>query len=153
VRTELVHLRQEQLDPCDGTQDPSLRADFRSLYNRLLRADGIILGTPTYWFNMSGLMKNLLDRLLIAEEQEDWPLEGKVAGFIATGEPHEDGAMIALSSMAATANHLGMITFPYSMVYLREDRPTWAKKTARVYAENMLHMIELVRRDEGAEWK
>jgi hypothetical protein len=47
-----------------------------------------------------------------------------VAGFVATGEEKEDGAMSALSSLCATATHLGMITFPYSMMYFRGKKRT-----------------------------
>jgi multimeric flavodoxin WrbA len=146
----VIHLRTARLEPCDGSQAPQLRADFRPLFTRLTEADGIIFGTPTYWFNMSGLMKTFLDRLTVAEH--DWLLEGKVAGFIATGESHEDGAMVALMSMAAMANHLGMVTFPYSMVYLRRGKPSWAKRAIAHYAENMTHMIQVMKRD-GKSWK
>jgi len=66
---------------------------------------------------MSALMKNLLERLTVTEQ--GWTLEGRVAGFVATGSKQEDGAMIGLSSLAATVNHLGIVTFPYSMIYFR----------------------------------
>jgi multimeric flavodoxin WrbA len=109
-RSRMIHLVRLGLAPCDGRLTPPLRADFRPLFQRLERADAIVFGTPTYWFSMSALMKNFLERLLVAEQ--GWPLEGKVAGYLATGSRHEDGAMIALSSLAATTNHLGMVTFP-----------------------------------------
>lgn len=146
----VIHLRNAKLDACDGSQTPSLRADFRPLFTRLTAADGIIFATPTYWFNMSGLMKTFLDRLTVAED--GWPLQGKVAGFIATGASHEDGAMVALMSMAAMANHLGMVTFPYSMVYSRQGKPGWARTAVANYAENMTHMIRVMQRD-GKSWK
>lgn len=146
----VIHLRNARLGACDGSQTPRLRPDFRPLFTRLTAADGIIFATPTYWFNMSGLMKTLLERLTVAEN--GWPLEGKVAGFIATGSSHEDGAMVALTSMAAMANHLGMVTFPYSMVYIRQGRPGWAKTAVANYAENMTHMIRVMERD-GKPWK
>src|SRR5262249_15941272 len=146
----LIHLRNAGLGPCDGLQTPRLRPDFKRLFTRLMEASGIIFATPTYWFNMSGLMKNLLDRLTVAEQ--GWPLEGKVAGFIATGAPDEDGAMLALTSMAAMTNHLGMVTFPYSMVYLRRAKPGWAHKAVGNYAENMMHMINVMTKD-ARQWK
>jgi len=54
--------------------------------------------------------------------------------------------------MAAMANHLGMVTFPYSMVYLRRGRPGWAKTAVANYAQNMTHMIRVMQRD-GESWK
>jgi multimeric flavodoxin WrbA len=151
VQASLIHLRNVALKPGDGNQTSRLRSDFRGLFTRLITADGIVFATPTYWFNMSGLMKTLFDRMIIAEN--GWPLEGTVAGFIATGESHEDGAIVALTSMAATANHLGMVTFPYSLVYCRRGKPGWAKAAIANYAENMLHMITIMQRDGKRPWR
>src|SRR5215467_942050 len=141
--TELIRLANEQLDFCDGTQDPKVERDIQPLLRKLEKADGIIFGTPTYWFNMSARMKNLLERLIITERNDKYTLEGIVAGFVATGDRMEDGAMIALSNMAATVNHLGMITFPYSMIYFRGNAgPGWAERDLRDYPERMFKMMK-----------
>jgi len=151
VRAEIIHLAREKLAFCDGIQTPRRRADISRLLAKLEVADGIIFGTPTYWFNMSALMKNLLERLTVTEQ--GWTLEGRVAGFIATGSKQEDGAMIALSSIAATVNHFGMVTFPYSMVYFRgTSGPGWAKRDVKGYARRMLEMIKLVRTRGPKGW-
>lgn len=63
---------------------------------------------------MSALMKNLLERLTVTEQ--GWTLEGRVAGFVATGSKQEDGAMIGLSSLAATVNHLGHIPLQHDLL-------------------------------------
>lgn len=140
--TRMINLCEEKLDPCDGTEEPVLADDFKGIYQILGWADGIIFGTPTYWFTMSGLMKNFIDRLTVTEK--DWMLEGKVAGFIATGDREEDGAMAALSAVSSAANHLGMATFPYSMLYFRGDGSEWARKDHRQYARRMLEMIRVM---------
>jgi multimeric flavodoxin WrbA len=142
----------EYLAYCDGTQTPKRTHDIANLLDRLENADGIIFGTPTYWFNMSALMKNLLERLVVTENDDDYTLEGIVAGFVATGDPKEDGAMIALSSLCATVTHLGMISFPYSMIYFRGDGgPKWAKDDLRDFPKRMLKMMKLgrVQREKG----
>jgi multimeric flavodoxin WrbA len=116
----------------------------------LKKADGIILGTPTYWFNMSGLMKNFIDRLTVTEK--NWMLEDKVAGFVVTGSKDEDGAMMATTSMVAALNHLGMVIFPYSMLYFRgRSGPKWAQDDLRDFAKGMLRMIKLIRDGAPAE--
>ncbi len=144
VRADIIHVARTHLALCDGQQSPRRRADIRRLLEKLEAADGIIFGTPTYWFNMSALMKNLLDRLTVTED--GWTLEGKVAGFVATGSKHEDGAMIALSSLAAIVNHFGMVTFPYSLIYFRgSSGPDWAERDVKKYAGRMLKMMQLVR--------
>jgi len=139
----LIHLVREKLDPCDGSLGPSRRADMERVLKQVERADGVIFGTPTYWFNMSGLMKNFLDRLLVTEKK--WPLEWKVAGFVASGSKHEDGSMNAISGIATATNHLGMVTFPYSMLYFHGHGAPWAKKDIGTYAKRMLEMIRITR--------
>lgn len=143
AETKLISLVCHQLQPCDGTQEPTMRRDIQPILRDLERADGIIFGTPTYWFNMSGLMKNFIDRLTVTER--GWMLENKVAGFVATGSQYEDGAMMAITSMAGVVNGLGMIIFPYSMLYFRgRSGPKWAKDDLGGYARRMLDMIKLV---------
>jgi multimeric flavodoxin WrbA len=136
----------EHLDYCDGTQNPKRTADIDKLLKRLEAADGIIFGTPTYWFNMSARMKNLLERLVVTEKNDKYTLEGIVAGFVATGDANEDGAMIALSNLSATLNHLGMITFPYSMIYFRGNGgPKWAIDDLKEFPRRMLTMMKFGR--------
>jgi len=143
ARTRLIHLVRARLAPCDGSEAPRLRRDFRGIFHMLKEADAIIFGTPTYWFNMSGLMKNFLDRLTVMERQ--WTLDYKVAGFVATGHPKEDGAMIALSNLVATVNGLGMMVPPYGLLYFRGSGSAWARSDWRKYAGWMIDMVNLVR--------
>lgn len=143
AHTRLIHLAKVRLAPCDGSETPRLRRDFRGIFEALSEADGIIFGTPTYWFNMSGLMKNFLDRLTVMERH--WTLDHKVAGFVATGHFKEDGAMIALSSLAATVNGLGMVVPPYALLYFQGSGSAWARSDWRKYAGWMIDMINLVR--------
>jgi multimeric flavodoxin WrbA len=151
VNVKTIHLAKEKLTFCDGVQTPKRRADIKRLLTKLEAADGLIFGTPTYWFNMSALMKNLLERLTVTED--GWTLEGKVAGFVGTGSKHEDGAMIALSSIAATVDHLGMVTFPYSMMYFRGTAgPAWAKRGIKGYAKRMFEMMRLLHSRGRKSW-
>jgi multimeric flavodoxin WrbA len=141
AKTELIHLAQYPLQPCDGSQNPQRQPDIQKLLKSVEKADGVVFGTPTYMFNMSGLMKNFIDRLLVTEAK--WTLEYKVAGFVATGHTGEDGAMIAITSMAGALNHLGMVIFPYSMIYFRGNGPSWANKDLPKFAKRMLDMVKI----------
>ena len=38
--------------------------DMQGIYDQLMEADGIILGSPTYYMNVSGVVKCLIDRSL-----------------------------------------------------------------------------------------
>jgi multimeric flavodoxin WrbA len=141
AKTKLINLAQHSLKHCDGSQELKMRPDIQRILKYIERADGVVFGTPTYWFNMSGLMKNFIDRLTVTER--GWKLEYKVAGFVATGDKDEDGAMMAITSMAGVLNHLGMIIFPYSMIYFRGDGPEWAKRDLRDFSKRMLDMVKI----------
>ena len=52
--------------------------------------------------------------------------------------------MNAISGMSVATNHLGMVTFPYSMLYFRGTGAAWAKKDLGSYAQRMLEMVEMV---------
>ena len=67
--TELVLLREKRIEFCDGCSscdssgECKIRDDMRIIYPKLESADLIILGSPNYFSNMSGMMKNFVDRL------------------------------------------------------------------------------------------
>jgi len=90
--TELILLREKKVgycDGCDGCQKDETRGkchvqdDMQEIYPKLESADGIIVASPNYYSNVSGLLKNFIDRTLIYYGNEK--LSGKVAGIIAVG--------------------------------------------------------------------
>jgi len=68
--TELILLREKRIEFCDGCLncDSSgkckIRDDMQIIYPKLENADLIIFGSPNYFHNVSGMMKNFIDRLL-----------------------------------------------------------------------------------------
>jgi multimeric flavodoxin WrbA len=69
-KTELVLLREKRIEHCSGCLDCDqsengcpVRDDMKFIIERLLASDFIILGSPNYFSNVSGLMKNFIDRL------------------------------------------------------------------------------------------
>ena len=69
ARTELVLLREKRIEfcngclNCDSTGECNIRDDMQIIYPKLKEADLIILGSPNYFSNVSGMMKNFIDRL------------------------------------------------------------------------------------------
>ena len=71
VRSELVFLSERDLRLCRGCKACFLRGeefcplhvDRDALLDALTRSDGVVLATPTYSFQVSGIMKVFLDRL------------------------------------------------------------------------------------------
>ena len=67
--TELVLLREKRIEFCDGclrcdfSDEHKIRDDMQIIYPKLESADLIIFGSPNYFSNMSGMMKNFIDRL------------------------------------------------------------------------------------------
>jgi multimeric flavodoxin WrbA len=86
-----------------------LQDSIEHAIHAILKADTIVFATPTHWFNISALMKDLIDRL---PEAPDYPCEGKTAYFLAVCEA--DGAQQAINQLIAPLNHMGFWIPPYA---------------------------------------
>lgn len=67
VSTKEVHLRTKHIIPItDKRHDPdgfqAVDDDYQEIVEEMLKHDTIIFATPLYWYGMSGLMKNFVDR-------------------------------------------------------------------------------------------
>ncbi len=68
AETELVLLRELKIRHCNGcdacieTKECGIKDDFQEIAEKMEQADAIVLSTPNYFDNMSGLMKDLVDR-------------------------------------------------------------------------------------------
>jgi len=67
IATEKIYLRDFNIQPIidmrhskDGFQDRN--DDYNSIIDRILPHDILIFSTPIYWYSMSGIMKNFIDR-------------------------------------------------------------------------------------------
>ena len=76
--------------------------DYNAIINQILVADILLFSTPIYWYSMSGLMKNFVDRWSQSLRDADYPefkskMARKRAYVLAVGgdDPHVKGlAMI-----------------------------------------------------------
>ena len=75
------------IQPCDGCRSCASTAkchqddDMQGLYDLMIEADGIIFGTPIYFWGMTGQAKTIMDRT-IALNQPGRNLTNKVAGVV-----------------------------------------------------------------------
>jgi len=107
----------------------------------ILAADLVLFATPVRWFNVSALMKELLEAL---PEAPDFCCEGKIAILLAVC--NEDGAQLALNQMAAPLSHMGFQFPPYGLSHFintnmadrSEDR--WMIKEARFIREQIAQL-------------
>ncbi len=93
--------------------------DFNKLGEKLLESEGFIIATPIYWYGVSGKLKNFIDRLTSMENMIIHTgrslLEGKVAGFIATG--NDSGSIMAISYLMVVFNSMGVHIPPWALAY------------------------------------
>jgi multimeric flavodoxin WrbA len=88
--TELILLRKKRIHycggclACDRIGKCHVKDDLQAVQGVLEKADVILVGTPTYYANMSGLLKNCVDRLNACYVKKT--LAGKKLAVVAVGE-------------------------------------------------------------------
>ena len=100
AETELLRIPAMQIAPCDGCMtchqsgECKIKDDMQKVYGKMLAADGIILGSPVYFWSVSSQTKALMDRTY-ALRYPNHRLNNKVGGaIVATGRR---GSVTALS--------------------------------------------------------
>lgn len=89
AETELLLLRKLNIGICGGcgkcseTHTCHKEDDMQEIYGKLFSADAVVLGTPCYFSNMSGSLKNFIDRL--NPYWEDGRLQNKFALLLCVG--------------------------------------------------------------------
>jgi multimeric flavodoxin WrbA len=84
---ELYSVADKDIKPCDGcracakTGECPIKDDMQALYGKLLEADGIIFGTPVYFYGMTAQAKAVIDRT-IAFSRPEKSLANKVGGVV-----------------------------------------------------------------------
>jgi multimeric flavodoxin WrbA len=141
----ILSLAKAAKDPELDTPDKMKSDDMGALLKEVQNADGIVFATPVHWFGPSSEMKIFLDRLTPLENA-GFLLEGKVSGFIAYG--NEEGRVNTLMGLSAATNHMGMFSPPYAMVYLSDEKSSWAEKDIILLAHNMLKLIEAIKKEK-----
>ena len=87
AETELYRMAGRDIRPCDGcsscrkTGVCHIQDDMQEVYEKMAAADGIIFGTPVYFYSMDAQAKTLIDRTFSMNRPES-SLENKVGGVI-----------------------------------------------------------------------
>jgi multimeric flavodoxin WrbA len=87
IETELVSLAGKKIEGCDGCRSCSktgkchIKDDFRSIFLKIKKADGIILASPVYYGAATPQMVSFISRFYFARGKRR-PLENKVGGPI-----------------------------------------------------------------------
>lgn len=87
AEAELYSVSGKTIEPCDGcrtctkTGECHIKDDMQELYKKLLAADGIIFGTPIYFYAMAAQAKTVMDRTMPLG-RPDRNLANKVGGVV-----------------------------------------------------------------------
>lgn len=129
---ELFSLSSKEIKPCDGCFTCSengkchIDDDMQTVYQKLLEADGIIFGTPIYFYSIASQAKALMDRTLFLSYRTTTKLANKVAGVIviAGGSGRIDGIKDLYFYMAI--NHMVLADYVAGVAFeegaIRKDQ-------------------------------
>lgn len=115
VETELLEITDCRINYCKSCNycmtNPqcSIRDDIDYIAEKLLEAQGILLGSPNYFYNVSGQLKVFMDRTRWLHMTRPM-LEGKVGGAVAVSGMRNGGQEFTLQIMEKFFINHGMIT-------------------------------------------
>jgi multimeric flavodoxin WrbA len=103
AEVELFCLSGKTIQPCDAcyacrrTGECHIKDDMQELYVKMWEADGLVFGTPVYFWNVSAQAKALIDRTFAYSAQRN--LRNKPVGaVVAQGRDGSAGALASLYS-------------------------------------------------------
>lgn len=90
IETKLITLYDKKINPChacwacQGRKNCVYQDDFHDVFNQMMKADGIILGSPVYMANISSSMQALLERAAVVLDvnKENLSMKYKVGASI-----------------------------------------------------------------------
>lgn len=167
AEVELIHLGDLTIKPCLGCLSDVQEAcrypcviddDMKEIYDKVLSANAIIIATPIYWYQPSGLVKNFVDRLTALENMiwisgRSW-VEGKVAGVLAVG--NDSGEMLVVSALTTTLITMGFVIPPFAIACFNENRDVLEDESTVLDAMNVGRsvalMAELMKKFKAEKW-
>jgi len=109
LETEIIYLGDYNISGCTGCEGCKksfacvIKDGMQELYPKIIRADGLIIGSPTYFYNITAEMKAFIERMYCFEVFDDtdrsvWmsineAFGGKLAATIAICEQHDEKDM------------------------------------------------------------
>lgn len=89
AKIELINLYDKNVETCkacmgcENTGTCNIEDEFPQIFEKMIIADTVIFGSPNYFNNVSGLMKNFIDRM--NAHWQDARLEGKKVVLVMPG--------------------------------------------------------------------
>ncbi len=153
AKTQFFHLRDFKILPCLGCYSHSpksctfpckVKDDMEKIYQVLLKAEGIVIGSPSFWFSVPGALKNFIDRLTCLENN-GYLLEGKI--FAAPSCAEESGGEEVGHYLISVFNEMGCIIPPFATPFFNEkEKGTWQKKDLEILGRNIVRLAKVAKK-------
>jgi len=106
IDTELIVLYDKKIEHCRAcgfkvcSEGCIIKDDMQKIYNKIIEADGLIIGSPTYFAMPSSLISAFLQRLInLKGSKKGNLLKDKVGGVIATGRHRAGGQSCVITTI------------------------------------------------------
>jgi len=156
AEVELLRISEMNIAPCDGcetchqTGECRIKDDMQKIYKKILTADGIILGSPVYFWSVSSQAKKFMDRTY-ALRYPYHKLKNKVGGAItATGSRGSVNALSIINNfflgqdMLATG--LGISGYGTKKGEVKQD--SRAMQAAKSLGKQVVQLIKTIKTKE-----
>jgi len=156
AETELLSLAGKKIGPCDAclsckkTGECHIEDDFQTIFDKMVKADGIILSSPVYCGSATPQIKAIIDRAGYLSGAKGRVFENKVGGPLVVGR--RAGQNFTYPQLLFIFLHQGMIvpgSTYWNIAFGREkgevDQDEEGLKTARKFAEKMIWIITKIK--------
>ncbi len=148
AKTELLTLWDKNFEPCDGcysctkTGKCHIKDDMQEVYVKLLEAEGIIWGTPVYFYTVSAQAKIIIDRSYVLTIGSK--LSNKIGGVIAVASSMGHLGVWNVFSTFFSAHHMLSADFVYGYAREKGDilKDKHAIKAASELGREVVMMVE-----------
>lgn len=143
---EFINIKDYNVKPCAGCENClrkgtcHIEDDASKVLEKMIEADGIIIGSPVYLRHISGYLKNIFDRACSWYHRS--PIVGKPVFFVTTTQVTGSKASMRylkdLSVQWGTiyAGHISRTLFTIDKPYLESDLSTFIKYLNK---DNLIH--------------
>ena len=148
AETELLTIWDKDIKPCDScyscekTGKCHIEDDMQEIYLKLVDADGIIWGTPVYFYTVTAQAKILIDRSYALYVNSK--LNSKVGGVISVASSMGHLGVWNLFSSFLTMNHMLSADFVHGYARKRGDirKDKHAMQAARELGRQVVLLVE-----------
>lgn len=145
VKTELLTIWDKNLKPCEGcftclnTGRCRIKDDMKQIHDKLLEADGIIFGTPVYFFSAAAQAKILIDRTFCLGSK----LTNKVGGVISVASSIGNSQVWNQFNAFFSVKHMFAADFVYGFAREKGDirKDKHALKAAKELGRQIVSML------------